>query len=274
MLRRAAVLTLVFLASALLTVALSGRAPVRIGEDGLSRLLVPVQRPLARGIGAVRDRIGRLEGYDALLEENRQLREAVQVLTRENARLQALEEENRRLRRLLGLRAREDSLVLVTAEVIGRDPEGLRQVIWIDRGEADGLAPGMAVLHPDGLVGRILSVQTHSAQVLLIIDVESAVSAQVVGSQAPGLVEGRWQLGSRLRMRFIPKEVQLRTGDLVVTSGLVSSLEEPRMPPGIPIGRILTVRGRDIDLYQEAELIPAADLDRLRFVQVVREVRP
>ncbi|MGC8872992.1 MAG: rod shape-determining protein MreC [Chloroflexia bacterium] len=238
--------------------------------------------PLQRGLAGSSEELGRLwERWHKAAElqaENEELKETIEYLTQENRRCQEIVRENEQLRRLLGLQQRYPDLVLLYAEIVGRDPSGLQQTVRVAWSQPEGqrvvVREGMAVIAPAGLVGRILRVFGNSADVLLVTDIESAVSAVVQNPDRPtGLVEGRWQAGSRLRMRFVPLEARVNEGDWVVTSGLqLPPFQENALPAGLPIGQVLQVK-RTSDLHQELELIPAVDLDHLERVMIVLGTR-
>ena len=70
--------------------------------------------------------------------------------------------------------------------MIARSPTVWQSAVTIDVGSGDGVHVDDPVISGDGLVGRVASVEGGSAQVMLITDHASAVSAKVV----PGGVQG------------------------------------------------------------------------------------
>ena len=207
-----------------------------------------------------------------LQEENEQLRELVGYLTSENHRYQEIKRENEELRQLLGLQQRYPDLVLLHGEVIGRDPASVRQILRVGWAPLENrtieVQEGMPVISAAGLVGRVIEVYPNAADVLLITDISSSVSAKIQNEDEPtGIVDGRWQAGRRLRMRFIPQGSLVQEGDWVVTSGL----QQPpfkAFPPGLLIGQILHVE-ISTDMHQEVELVPSVDIDHLDWVSIV-----
>jgi rod shape-determining protein MreC len=148
----------------------------------------------------------------------------------------------------------------------------------IARGSADGVTTGMAVIGQDpggpaALVGVIESAGTHTAEVLLITDVSSQISARVIhGTVANlGLAQGQWQRGSRLSLGQIDRSTLLALGDSVVSAGLTGSLhvtlDLAAVPANIPIGSVdtITVSGQE----QSADLRPFVDPDQVRYVWVI-----
>lgn len=271
--RRSTVLILVLLAICLLLLLADRVIGLGVVKGSLAWVLSPLQRAFYDGGEQVGDFWERLREAERLQEENKRLWEVVEQLTSERLRYQEIEHENQELRTLLGLRERYPELELLEAEVIGRDPTGWQQVLrvgWTTQERPREVREGMAVIAPAGLVGRVIRVYPNAADVLLITDIGSSVSAVVQTEGRPtGVVDGRWQEGTRLIMRYLPQGAVLHEGDWVLTSGLrLPPFEEEGFPPGIPIGRILhlvTVA----DLHQQVELVPAVDFERLEWISIV-----
>ncbi len=205
------------------------------------------------------------------------LEQEVSQLKAENLRLQQAQIENESLRQQLQIQ-REQPWRLVGAEVSVRPADAGRQVMLIARGSSDGLRVGMAVIGQDpagpaALVGVIESVGLHTAEVLLITDVSSRISARVMhdGQAHLGLVQGQWQRGSWVQISQINRSVTMSTGDAVVSAGLTGSLnlqlDLATIPANIPIGTIeqINTSGQT----QTAELRPFVNPDQVRYVWVI-----
>lgn len=239
-------------------------------QSALSTVTVPISRAVTATGSGLRQTAERVTS-DGLLEENRALRAEVERLRTENVRLKGLQLENDQLRQQLGFSAANPTLQLLTARVVGRDPSSLRQYVTVDRGESAGVQPGMAVVHPGGaLVGQVASVTPDTSQVLLVTDVDSSVSAKIERTRADGIVEGRWQKGAFMLMRYIEQgvttegEPRVQPGDWVVTSGLGGIV-----PSGLLIGQVQTVKQTDSGLEQQAEIVPAVDVRSVESVLIV-----
>ena len=200
--------------------------------------------------------------------EHRHMAEEVTRLRSEMRHLEALEEENQALRRQLVYQRRAER-ELIPAEVIGRDISGWWQTVRIGKGLAQGVAADMAVVTPDGLVGRTMNVSARTSDVLLISDPASKLSAYLPRAGAHGVLAGRGvSFGGlpQLQMTFINKDATVRAGDEVVTSGLGGVF-----PRGILIGHIEEVAKDEGGLYQVASVVPAAAIGRLQYGFVVAE---
>ena len=149
----------------------------------------------------------------------------------DRSRLQLLEDDNRRLRGLLELQQQGAAEGEVPAAVISRSPRGWWQQLELGKGSLQGLGQGDAVLGPGGLVGRIASVTPAPARVKLLTAPGHEIGVWLPRSRRHGLLVGRGS--SRLSLRFIDKDPDVRPGDLVATSPASTLL-----PPNVPVGVI------------------------------------
>lgn len=198
-----------------------------------------------------------------VFEQDAILTGRVEKLTSEVALLEKFREENRILRETLGFR-RQVNYEIIGAEIIGVDNLTIKQKMFLDKGQNQGIAKGQAVLSPSGvLVGIIDKVSADTSSVLLLASSQATVNAEVSQSQILGLVRG--EHGLSLIFELVPREAPLKTGDLVVTSGLGG-----RLPKNLLIGRINKVESGEGELFQKATIIPAANYSALRFVLIVQ----
>ena len=249
------------LAALLLVVQPPGRQAEALG----SRILVPMQGIVATAIGRALHVGDTIQHAAQLREQNAIYREEIDRLQAEMVRLRELELENHDLRNLLGLRQQTPTGEMVPVRVVARDPLPFAQVIVIEGGSEQGIREDLPVLSWRGLVGRVVDVEPTAARVLLVTDANSSISGRIQNpdSRATGVVRGRND--DFLLMQYLPQGEQIRTGDLVITSGLGGVF-----PAGMPIGKIVQVRRRDQDLFQEALLEPAAPLRYLERLYILR----
>ncbi|TVR03807.1 MAG: rod shape-determining protein MreC [Spirochaetaceae bacterium] len=181
----------------------------------------------------------------------------------------ALRGEIDRLNRVLGYSERLQYENL-PARVIGKDPGNLFATITINRGRRDGVRENMAVVAVrdgrQGLVGRVRTVSSSSAQVMPLFDASHFAAARLERSRHEGLVQGGG-LGSDFAvMRYVQAQArnEIQYGDLVITSGMASVY-----PPGIPIGTVETIQAQPYDTTVELRLQPLVDFSRIEHVFVV-----
>lgn len=197
--------------------------------------------------------------YDAQ-RQNRRLQAEVDRLHLQVDQLNGQAAEAARLASLLGYRQAHKQMRLLPARVISASPALATRLIYIDRGAHDGVRANMAVITPEGVVGKILEVYPESSQVLLVTDRQSGVGALLSPTRTEGVVRGTG--GPRLQMDFVQKDEKVSPGELVLTSGL-----DQVFPKDLPVGTVLSTRPGSP--FQQIELRPAARLDRLEDVLVV-----
>lgn len=262
--RRIAIFVALFLFVVVLLTAQARSADRRqVGPLGtlLLTALLPVQSGMARVVDGATGLWERYTEIGRLRVENRQLRTQVDALSQEVAALREQALTAQRLQRLLDLR-HQTAFRAVVARVVSRDPSHWFSTLLIDRGGRDGLQRNAPVVTPDGVVGRVIEVTPTVARVLLVADSRSALGVLVQRSRDAGVVEGRSSL--MLHMKYLSRTTQVQPGDLVVTSG-----QGGVFPSGLVVGRIVRVFKEPGALLQEAEVEPAAQLDRVEEVLVL-----
>lgn len=230
-------------------------------RDGIS----PLQAALQGGVRELKDILRYIRGIRDLVLENRGLSEEIVYLRGEMRMARELERDNQMMRDLLGF-VRRFPNKLISCEVIGRDSTGWWQTARLDKGAAAGVAVGRAVITPDGLIGRTVSVSERTADVLLLSDPSCKVSVRLSRSGVFGIVAG---LGVKpgeqpaCRMDFILPTADVHEGDEVVTSGLGGLF-----PKGLLVGRLSRVELQAGGLYQTGWIDSAANLGELEYAFV------
>ena len=153
------------------------------------------------------------------------------ALALDNMQMQEAAWENVRLRKALSFRPLYEDTRVISAEVIGRDPDHIYDTIVINAGRNHGVDRDMSVVTPEGLIGHIAQVGASDSVVQLLM--RTRVSALIQATRAQGIVS--W-IDGQFRLRFVESNNVVREGDLVVSSGLGG-----RYPKGIPIGMVVEV---------------------------------
>ena len=232
-------------------------APV---EDEAASFFAPLQRGLRRAVEPLANLVGNLDDFDRFEEENRALRQRIEQLEADNARLRELQLQVRGRAELLEVQA-ESADELLPARVIIRDLTGLRTVVGIDRGANDGVAVGMAVLAAGGtLAGIVTEVQSDTCYVRLITDPDSAVRVLHQPSRTESVATGD-TLGNLDAM--LPWSAEVELGHIFVTSGL-----DGLLPQGLPVARVSSATGSVQEAFRQVRLQPLAPLEQLEQVLV------
>lgn len=266
--RRRAVLLLLVAGSLILVTASFGDG-LRSIERGALEVFGPVQEGASRVLEPFRDAAAWVGDTIDAKGEVEELREQRDALRKELVDERGALRENKELRALVNMDERLDldQQGAVTARVFVRSPTVWYSTVTINKGSADGLREGQPVVNGAGLVGRIRRVSRGSAQVLLITDGESGISARVNESNASGIVQTAVGDPNDLRLEYPGRNDRVRENQTVVTAGSTSTRYPSRFPPDIPIGRVTRVDEDEGTVHVR----PYANVREIEFVQVLTE---
>jgi rod shape-determining protein MreC len=203
------------------------------------------------------------------------LRSDVARLEAENAHLKGqlatTSAERNRAAELDGLLAssKRSGRALVPARVVAMGPaQSFSRTVTIDAGTSSGVHPDLTVLNNDGLVGRVIRADRHTATVLLVVDQESVVGGRLGSNLEVGFLRGRGQLGdqSRLDLDLVDGAVAPERGDVLVSWG---SRNGAPYVAGVPIGVVESVYSSPRQLSKQAVIRPFVDFSSLDLVGVV-----
>lgn len=202
-----------------------------------------------------------------LMAENQQYRLNELSFHEEAMQLDIVKQENDRLRSLLASPLRSEIKKMV-AEVISVDSDPYSHQIVINRGAGDGVYEGQPVLDALGIVGQILHVGQTSSRVILITDISHAVPVRVQRNGLRLLASGSGQI-ERLIHNFVPQSADIKTGDILVTSGLGG-----KYPEGYPVAKVSFVSNDESREFVRVFSTPIAQIDRLRYLLLLSEKEP
>jgi rod shape-determining protein MreC len=246
------------------------------GSDGMQRgvsaIFSPLQSVADRALKPARDLVNWFdETFDAK-GENAKLHKQLETARKQSVGSQAAIAENAQLRKLVGLDrsgAIPSGYAPVTGRVIARSPTVWFADVTIDVGSGDGVEVGDPVVNGDGLVGTVEAVTGGSAQVTLIADHSSAVSAKIVPSGTQGVMKPSVGDPEDLILDFLDSEKLVGKGQSVVTSGWRAQGIESDYPPNLPIGEVTEASLVEQEAQQQVHVKPFADLRELDLVQVL-----
>lgn len=270
--RRRAVLTLLILGSFLLLTITYGQSSGGL-QRSVSTVFSPLQTVSDRALKPARDLIDWFDKtFDARGENSRLKAELVTVRRQAVAGQEALQ-ENAQLRKLVELdrdpALAESAYEPVTGRVIARSPTVWSSTVTIDVGSGDGVKVDDPVISGDGLVGVVASAQGGSAQVTLITDHASAVSAKVLPGGVQGVIRPDVGDPEDLILDFIDSTKEVHGGQAVVTSGWRAQGLASLFPPGLPVGEVTSASIVEQEASQQVHLRPYADVANLDLVQVL-----
>ncbi len=270
--RRRAVLALLVVGSFLLLTITYGQSPGGV-QQGIGAALGPLQGIADRALKPARDLVGWFDETFEARGENERLRTDLAEAREQAVAGQAALQENAQLRDLLEL-DRGPALAYspyepVTARVIARSPTVWHSAVTIDVGRDDGVRVDDPVVSGEGLVGLVASAQGGSAQVTLLADHTSAISAKVLPGGAQGVVRPDVGDPEDLILDFIDSGRNIGAGQAVVTAGWRARELSSLFPPNLPIGEVSRASVVEQEASQQVHLRPYADLADLDIVQVL-----
>ena len=247
--------------------AVADQAGVRALRVGVASLVTPPEKVLHHGGLGVRSFWSTYINLVDTKQQNQQLQVENQRLQLEEASLAEDAREGERLQEMLAFKQHYiDSTV--PAQVVGSSGSDHGRLLYLDKGSNAGLAPDMPVITPDGIVGRIRSVDPNTSQVLEINDPTSAAGVLLEQTRTRGIVRGDG-VGHTEIVNLMP-DSRIKPGQTVLTSG-----GDQIFPRGLPVGQVERVVP-DVDNAPLVDVIlkPAANLGRLEEVLVVTNTSP
>ncbi len=191
--------------------------------------------------GRINSQYNKVEDYFALREENRR----VHLM---NDSLLNLLPRNF-IHRDTGMQIIQDSVFYDTSGLYRRyysrpaivvyntinDP---KNYIQINRGANQGIKDNMAVVSSDGsAVGIVLNVSANFSQVMSLLHIQNSVSASLKKTGEFGTAEWDGKDPRYLTLKRIPKTVEVKNGDTVLTSSVSYNF-----PPGYFVGTIAGIK--------------------------------
>ncbi|GAB3756583.1 rod shape-determining protein MreC [Spirosoma pomorum] len=157
-----------------------------------------------------------------------------------------------------------DRFKFTVAKVVNNTTQFANNYITIDKGTDDGIRPGMGVISPTGIVGRVKISNRHFSVITSILHSEYLVSSQLVKAEEIGTAKWDGVDPHLIKLNDISLTKPVHKGDSVVTSARNSTF-----PPGILIGRVRTVGEQPNRVFHDITLDLATNFSSLAFVYVI-----
>jgi len=214
--------------------------------------------------------VANVNGFSQNVREYFSLREVNSMLAEENTRLRrSLEQKNRSLPEpQLGGQA--DSAIIkrfdfVTAKVVNNSVSRFTNFITINKGSNEGIVAGMAVISPQGIVGKVKMTSEHFSVVTSVLNIDIMISGVMKRTRYFGTVQWDGNDAEFTKLNFIPRHVDPQPGDTIVTSGYSGVF-----PEGILIGTLAEKNLRDGAPFYDLKVKLSQDFRRLTYVAVVK----
>ncbi len=151
----------------------------------------------------------------------------------------------------------------IGAEVLRVDTNPFSLNVIINRGEKDGVYEGQPVINEQGVVGQVVSVARTTSRVLLLSDANHSIPVIDTRNGVRAIASGTGVI-NELAINNIPRNVDIKEGDLLVTSGLGG-----KFPSGYPVAKVVKYEGREGAQFAEIKAVTFASLDRLRYMLLI-----
>ncbi|NOS57267.1 MAG: rod shape-determining protein MreC [Cyclobacteriaceae bacterium] len=153
----------------------------------------------------------------------------------------------------------------VSAKVVNNSTRYYKNFITINKGKEDGLQAGMAAISQLGAVGKVKSVSDHYAVLISLLNIDDQVSSLIKRTGHFGTVQWDGTDTRVIDLKYIPRHVELKIGDTIVTSGYNSVF-----PEGIVIGTINSFKLNEEAQFHTIKVALSQDFGKLSFVEVVK----
>jgi rod shape-determining protein MreC len=224
-------------------------------------LIMPVQKMLDGGTGFVSETWKDYVWLRGTRGENERLKEELDRLKLEQLQLRRTLARFEREEEFFAYQKEISSGTLLAAVIAaGADPNA--REVFVNKGSGDGIEPGMAVITPDGVVGKVQAAFPGASLVLLLSDADSAVGVVLRDSREHGVMKGTG--GREGRVDYIGNEVEVPIGTELYTSG-----DDRIFPKGLPVGKVTRVKpGPE---FQQIYARPFSELNRLEEVLIITQ---
>ncbi len=157
---------------------------------------------------------------------------------------------------------------LRTATVVYNTVNAKKNYLQINRGSNGGIKDNMAVVNSDGsAVGVVVNVSPNFSQVMSLLHIQNTISASLKKSGDFGIIEWDGIDPRYLYLKKMPKSIEVKIGDTVLTSKVSFNF-----PPGYMVGTIADIKLDNTTGMYLLKVKTAANFYNLQQVHVIENV--
>lgn len=187
--------------------------------------------------------------------ENMKLKEENKSLHELQNKIRALEIENALLSQLLNYVAPPQA-ESVTVRIVATENTSFSNSVIAYTGDNPNLKSGQIAVNQDGVVGRLDEVGKNYSKIFLITDINSKIPVIIERNRIRGILTGdNTELN---KLVFTPIAADIKVGDRIITSGVAGVF-----PPGIPVGKIVSIDKNNIRVK------PFVDIRNAEYIKVI-----
>ena len=229
---------------------------------GVAIVLSPLQRAALLPVQAWDVVAAYFATQSRLSTENNQLKQKLLTQGATVQSAQALLQENERLRGLLKAQARHSGTdILAEVLYLGRDP--FSQKVFVNKGSADQVKAGQAVIDDMGVVGQVTRVYPAVSEVTLLTEKDQTIPVKIERTGMRTLLVGAGT-GHAPELRFMSANADIQSGDVLVTSGL-----DGTYPAGLAVAVVAAIERDSGMMFARITCRPLAGVDRSDQVLIV-----
>jgi rod shape-determining protein MreC len=190
-----------------------------------------------------------------------------------------LAKENRDLKLKLGMKnllkdpsykISTDSTIIkkynfIVAKVINNSTDKFHNYLTINKGWNDSITPGMGVICPTGVVGKVKSCSKYFATITSLLHKDMLISSKIKSSNAIGTTHWEGMDPTKAMLMYIPRHIKVNKGDVVLASEFNSVFPEGEM-----IGKVSDIKIMGDDNFYKLDIKLATDFSTLNYVYVIR----
>ena len=230
-------------------------------------------RPLKSIMASVARSLESLYSYmyehDKILKENEELKVQIAQIEENYREYTETYEENARLKELLGFSSGHSDFVIEQAVILSWSGSNWSSAFTISKGSSNSeITVGDCIINSKGaLIGKVSQVGLMTSTVVTVTDTTFSVGVTAGTGKNNGTAVGDFNLMRRglLKLDFLSDDADVKSGDLVITSG-----KGGVFPKGLVVGEIINVRTYGTGLGKFAEIRPE-EMDDLIYVYLITD---
>lgn len=216
---------------------------------------VPVINLFSKPAETISGAVQNIRDLASIREENAYLKEQNRLLNRWQSVAYKALTENESLRKLAKY-SENSSSFFISSRIVSETGGPFSHSGIISTGSNQGVETGMAVVSEAGLVGRVSTVASSSAKIMMLTDLNSRIP--VVSSETGEKFIASGTNSQNLDLLYTPEHSNLKAGDKILTSG-----DGGQIPAGIIVGTTY------LKETGELGIAPDVEFNKLSFVGVV-----
>jgi rod shape-determining protein MreC len=149
------------------------------------------------------------------------------------------------------------------ADIITAFTKNSQSEFIINRGKEDGLVKGQFVLGEHSIVGTVSDLDSRTARICLVTDLDSKTAVRIGESNLHGIMQGNGDGSARIEL--LPTKYKVKIGDIVYVQKKPGFLDSPMI-----VGIVVQCKTDDKNpLFWDIKIDPACNLQKLNCVSVI-----